>query len=72
MTDSTNSGIILTVVQELNSLGERIGQAIDTATAAHDVQLLEEALVSLTETRARLQGKTPVTQVSAPIVPLLP
>lgn len=72
MSDNTSSNIIQTVVQELNTLGECIGQAIDTATADVDVQLLEEALVSLSETRARLQGKTPVTLLSAAIVPLRP
>lgn len=72
MSDYTSNGIIQTVVQELNTLGERIGQVIDAATAEHDVQLLEEALISLSETRARLEGRTPVTQVCAAIVPLLP
>ncbi|WP_272570067.1 hypothetical protein [Providencia sp. PROV255] len=67
-----NSDIIQSVVQELNAVGERIGQAIDAATADMDVQLLEEVLTSLSETRARLQGKTPVTEVSATVVPLRP
>lgn len=67
-----NSDIIQSVVQELNAVGERIGQAIDAATADMDVQLLEVALTSLSETRARLQGKTPVTEVSATVVTLRP
>ena len=69
---ANNSDIIQSVVQELNAVGERIGQAIDAATADMDVQLLEEALTSLSETRARLQGKTPVTEVSATVVTLRP
>lgn len=72
MSDCNGNSIIQPIVQDLNALGERIGKAIDSATADRDVQLLEGALLALAETRARLQGKTPVTQVSATIIPLHP
>ncbi|MFP4910577.1 hypothetical protein [Providencia hangzhouensis] len=44
MSDCNGNSIIQPIVQDLNALGERIGKAIDSATADRDVQLLEGAL----------------------------
>ncbi|WP_272691314.1 hypothetical protein [Providencia sp. PROV132] len=59
------TGVISSVIQELDTVGERINSAINEASSDAEIQLLEDALISLSETRARLQGKTPVSQVNA-------
>lgn len=67
---SKDTCIIQNVIQDLDAIGERIGQSIDAVVSETDVKLLEEALVSLSETRVRLQGRYPVTLVKAAVVPL--
>nr|ELR5252178.1 hypothetical protein [Providencia rettgeri] len=66
------TGVISSVIQELDTVGERINSAISEASSDAEIQLLEDALISLSETRTRLQGKTPVSQVNACVTRIHP
>ncbi|MBQ0326661.1 MULTISPECIES: hypothetical protein [Providencia] len=66
------TGVISSVIQELDTVGERINSAISEASSDAEIQLLEDALISLSETRTRLQGKTPVSQVNASVTRIHP
>lgn len=66
------TGVISSVIQELDTVGERINSAISEASSDAEIQLLEDALISLSESRTRLQGKTPVSQVNASVTRIHP
>ncbi|EMI2317484.1 hypothetical protein AB7W88_19935 [Providencia vermicola] len=66
------TGVISSVIQELDTVGERINSAISEASSDAEIQLLEDALISLSETRTLLQGKTPVSQVNASVTRIRP
>ncbi|BBV14497.1 MULTISPECIES: hypothetical protein [Morganellaceae] len=66
------TGVISSVIQDLDTIGERINSAINKASSDAEILLLEDALISLSETRTRLQGKAPVNQVNASVTRIHP
>lgn len=66
------TGVISSVIQDLDTIGERINSAINKASSDAEILLLEDALISLSETRTRLQGKAPVNHINASVTRIHP